>query len=214
MPAVNLTLPVGGVVAVFRKRNFNRRALRRVLLNRAQLRLRVCGVRRGVNRRLDESERAVDHRLADPSAYSHLCELPFDSAETRNRFSELVSLVGVAHRLARHKLHAAAAHRAEFEATDVEDVEGDLVPLADLAEKVLNGRLHVIERERRRGRTLDAHLVLFGPVRQSLLPLDDEARELVAVNFGEDDEHVREAAVRYPHLLALQTVVVAAFTQA
>src|SRR5436305_4416517 len=103
-----------------------------------------------------------------------------------------MSLVRVAHRLARHQLHAAAAHRAELEATDVENVEGYLVALADFAQKVRDGRLHVVERERGRRRTLDAHLVLFRAVRKTLLSFDDEAGELVSVNFGEDDEHVCE----------------------
>src|SRR5947209_18976218 len=118
-----------------------------------------------------------------------------------------MTLVGIADRLARHQLHAAAAHRAELEATDVENVEGYLVALADLAQKIRDGRLHVVERERRRRRTLDAHLVLFRAIGESFLTLDDEARELVAVNLGEDDEHVRETAVRDPHLLALEDVV-------
>src|SRR3712207_7527962 len=54
------------------------------------------------------------------------------------------------------------------------------------------------------------------PPRSTLLPyttLFRSARELVAVDLGEDDEQVGEAAVRDPHLLALDTVVRAVFAQ-
>ena len=61
-----------------------------------------------------------------------------------------------------HQLHAADAHGAEFEAADVESVESDLVALADFAEQVFHRRFRIREHERRRARTLDAHLVFFG----------------------------------------------------
>ena len=42
-----------------------------------------------------------------------------------------------------HELHAANTHRAEFEAANVQNVEGDLVTLADFAEKVFHRRLDI-----------------------------------------------------------------------
>src|ERR1051325_9470670 len=69
-----------------------------------------------------------------------------------------------------HQLHAAHAHRAEFEATNVQHVERDLVAFADFAQKVFDRRAHVGKHERRRARSLDAHLVLFGARGQSRLP--------------------------------------------
>ena len=39
--------------------------------------------------------------------------------------------------------------------------------------------------------------------------LDDEAGKFFAVHFGEDDEHIREAAVGDPHFLAVQNPVLA-----
>ena len=61
-----------------------------------------------------------------------------------------MTLVRVTHRFVRHQLHAADAHRAQFEAADVQNVEGDLVALANFAEQILNRRLHVRKNQRRR----------------------------------------------------------------
>ena len=112
-----------------------------------------------------------------------------------------------------HQLHSADAHRAEFEATDVQNVESDLVTLADFAEQILDRRLRVSEHQRRRARTLDAHLVFFRARRQPVLPLDDERRELVAIDLREHDEDVGKAAVGDEHLLAVENVVRAVVAQ-
>jgi hypothetical protein len=37
-----------------------------------------------------------------------------------------------------HQLHPTETHRTQLEAPDVQNVEGDLVALADLAEQILN----------------------------------------------------------------------------
>ena len=44
-------------------------------------------------------------------------------------------------------------------------------------------------------------------VKSGIALLDDEAGKFLAINFGEDDEDVRETAVGDPHLLAVQDVV-------
>ena len=52
---------------------------------------------------------------------------------------------------------------------------------------------------------MQAHLVLFLAARHAAeRALDDERGELLAVDLGEDDEQVGEAAVGDPHLLAVQ----------
>src|SRR6185436_16391710 len=99
-----------------------------------------------------------------------------------------------------HQLHPANAHRAQFEATNVQHVESDLVTLADFTEQILDWCPNIGEDERGRARTLDAHLVLFGARGKSRLAFDDERAELVAIDFREDDEDVGEAAVSDPHL--------------
>ena len=100
---------------------------------------------------------------------------------------------------------AAHAHRAELEAPEVQHVEGDLVSLADLAEQVGGGNARILQDERRRRRAVQPHLVLFvarAHARESAL--DDEGGEVLAVDLGEHDEDVGEAAVGDPHLLAGQ----------
>ena len=71
-----------------------------------------------------------------------------------------------------------------------------LWPLADLAEHVLRRHPHVLQQDRRRGRAVQAHLVLFlAGADAGKRALDDERGELLAVDLGEDDEQVGEAAV-------------------
>src|SRR5205085_11724392 len=129
--AVNLHHLIGDEITGFRQSDFDDRTLGGVLLDAAQLRLRVL---RAADCVLDETQRAIDQRLADPSSDRHLRELRLDRAERRDRPAELMPLVGVAHSLSNHQLHAARTHRAEFEAPEVQDVESDLRALADLAQ--------------------------------------------------------------------------------
>src|SRR5262245_17197694 len=105
-----------------------------------------------------------------------------------------------------HQLHSANAHRTQFEATNIQHVESDLVTLADFTEQILDWRTNIGEHERRGARTLYAHLVFFRTRGQSRLPFDDERAELVAIDFGEDDEDVGETTVGDPHLLAVENV--------
>ena len=42
-----------------------------------------------------------------------------------------------------HQLHSTDTHRAEFEAADVKNVEGDLVTFTNLAQQVFERRLRV-----------------------------------------------------------------------
>ena len=105
---------------------------------------------------------------------------------------------------------AADAACTQLEAAHVQDVEGDDVSLADVAEHVLDRHLAVVEDERRGGRAADAHLLLFGADGEAgEVFLDQERGELLAVNLGEDGEQVGEVGVGDPHLLAVQDVVLA-----
>ena len=106
---------------------------------------------------------------------------------------------------------AADAGRAQLEAADVQDVEGDVVALADFAEQVLDGNLAVGQDERAGGGAADAELVLFGADGEAgSVALDEEGGELSRrPTFGEDGEQVGEAAVGDPHLLAVEDVVLA-----
>jgi hypothetical protein len=79
------------------------------------------------------------------------------------------------------------------------------VALADLAEHVPGRHPDVLQDDRRRGRSVQAHLVLFlAAAHAGERPLDDEGGEVGVVHLGEHDEEVGEAAVGDPHLLAAQ----------
>ena len=63
----------------------------------------------------------------------------------------------------------------------------------------------VLQDQRRRRRAVQPHLVLFLADRDAGEgALDDERGERLAVDLGEDDEQVGEAAVGDPHLLAVE----------
>ncbi len=105
---------------------------------------------------------------------------------------------------------AAGAGRAELEAADVEDVEGDVVALAGLAQQIFDGHLAIGEDERAGGGAADAELVLLRADGEAgSAALDEEGGEFFAVDFGEDGEEVGETGVGDPHLLAVQDVVAA-----
>jgi hypothetical protein len=109
-----------------------------------------------------------------------------------------------AYRAERHA-RAAGAHRAELEPAEVERVERDLVPLADLAQDVVGGDLRVLQNDRRRRRAVQAHLVLFlARADAGKRAFDDERGEVLAVDLGKDDDDVGKAAVGDPHLLAVE----------
>src|SRR5215471_1687672 len=61
---------------------------------------------------------------------------------------------------------------------------------------------------------MQSHLVLFrGGGESRKAALNDKSGELVAVDFGKDDEDVCKAAVSDPHLLAGEQVILAVFRQ-
>ena len=103
---------------------------------------------------------------------------------------------------------AAHTHRAKLKAPNVEDVEGDDVPLADFAENIFNRNFAIVQDDGASGRSANAHFVLFradGESGESFL--HEKCRELFSVNFGEDGEQVGESGVGDPHLFAVQNVV-------
>ena len=104
----------------------------------------------------------------------------------------------------------ADAHGTEFEPAHIEDIEGDDVPFADVAKHVLERHFAVVQDQRAGGRSANPHLVLFCPNREAgEVFLDQEGREFLAVNFGEDGEEICEPGIRNPHLFAVQNVELA-----
>jgi hypothetical protein len=57
-------------------------------------------------------------------------------------------------------------------------LKGDFVTLSNFAENVLDRNFHVVENERRRGRSVEAELWFFSATHNSHLAFNDEGREL------------------------------------
>src|SRR5262247_576878 len=202
--AVNLHGLVGAVGQDLAAGDFQDRAFDRVLFDRGEDFGRVVLVDRAFAV-FDEAGGAVDGRFADVSPRQHLGQLVFDRAEIGYRLSELAALGGVFRGQLQRVFAAADAARAEFEAAEVENVERDQVPLADLAKEPVFRDFAVLQQQRRsRGAAL-AQLVLLGAGSDAgVVVFDDEAGEFFAVDFGEDYIDVGEPAVGDPHLLAVQ----------
>src|SRR4029079_6701396 len=140
-------------------------------------------------------------------ARRHVGELPLDHPEARDRLAELSAVARVVERDRETLLGRADRAGTELEAADVEDVERDLVALADLAEDGVGGHLDVLEDQLARRRAADAELLLLRPGRKPLRRLlDDERGEVLAVDLREDREDVREAGIRDELLRARQAI--------
>src|SRR6202034_938191 len=127
-----------------------------------------------------------------------------------NYFVEGLALLGIANGILQRHPASAYAHRAQFEAADVQNIEGNHVAFADFAKQVFRWYFAVIQNDGAGRRPADAHLVLFGADGETgKIPFDQECAEPFAVDFGEDREQIRESGVGNPHLFAVEKVVLA-----
>ena len=88
-------------------------------------------------------------------------ELLLHQAELADGFAKGLAVDGVADGLIERHLGGSQRGRAQFVAADVEDVEGDVMALADLAQQVGRGNHAVGEDEWAGGRAANAQLVLL-----------------------------------------------------
>ncbi len=110
---------------------------------------------------VDQADDAVGEGLAGEDGGGHVGELLLDEAELADGFAEGFALFGVANAVVEGGAGSSDGGVAELVAADVEDVEGDVVAFADLAEEVGGGDLAVGKDERAGGAAADAELVLF-----------------------------------------------------
>ena len=142
------------------------------------------------------------------SRAARIGELLLDQAEGGDRLAEGLTLLGVADGVTQRGARRAHTGGAQLEAANVENVEGDVVALADFAQQILNRHLAVGEHQRAGGGAANTQLVLFradGEPGSSLL--DQERSELFSVDFDEDGEQVGKAGIADPHLLAVENVM-------
>ena len=159
-------------------------------------------------RGVDHADGAIGQRLAGVDAGRAFRQFFLDQAEFADGFAERLALLGVLDGVRQAVARAAHAGRAQLEASDVQNVEGDVVALAGFAQQVLHRHLAIGQNQRAGGRSANAELVLFLADRKARrVALDQEGGELLAIDLGEDGEQVGEAAVGDPHLLAVEHVV-------
>ena len=103
------------------------------------------------DRFVDGAGGSIRHALVRVDPRGRAGDLLADQPELGNGPSELLSLRRVLDARAQRPLHAAHGEGGQLQPADVEDVEGDLVPLADLPEDVFHRHLRVLE-DQGRGR--------------------------------------------------------------
>ena len=109
---------------------------------------------------------AVDHGLEREGANGHLRQLGANQAEIADGLAEGDALLGVFRGDFEHAFGAADAGGAQGEAADVQNVEGHDVAAADFMQQIFLGHLAILEKDRRRGAAVQAHLFFFGARRK------------------------------------------------
>src|SRR5262249_40232137 len=121
---------------------------------------------------------AIYHALCNPDPNGHFGELVLDRSERGDGLTECDPLPGVLNRIVESRFRPADRSGAQLRAADVQNVERNVMALADLPDNVLNWNLCVIQNERACGGSSQAHLVLFSAGRNAgIILLDDEAAE-------------------------------------
>src|SRR5207249_2631687 len=110
---------------------------------------------------VDEADGAIADGSADEDSGGAVGDLLLDEPELGDGFPEGLTINGVADAVVESHAAAADGCDAEFVASDVQDVERDVVALADLAEQVFGRDDAVGEDERTGGAAANAELVLF-----------------------------------------------------
>ena len=153
----------------------------------------------------DEQPRGLDAAL-------HLGQLELHRLLARDRLPEGPPLLRVAHRFLEGRPHHAERLSRHTDAARVQHAHRDLESLALGPEPLVEGHLHVLERQRHGVRAAQAHLVLCladHEARRSAL--EDERGEAAAarrlVGAREDQVDARLLAVRHPVLASSQYVV-------
>ena len=127
--------------------------------------------------RVEQARGAEGHRLGHEGLRGDVAELLADEIELGDRLAELLALARVLHAQLQAVLRPAHRAHAQLPAPDVEDVEGDLVPLADRPQHVVDRDRAVLEEQRAGRAAADAELVLLGADGQpGRAALDEERR--------------------------------------
>ena len=145
---------------------------------------------------IQQARRPIGHGLGGVGVGGDVAQLLANEVEFGDRLAELLAVARVAHAQLQAVFRGADGANAQFPATDVEDVERDLVTLPDLPQHSVRGDLAVLQDQGARRAAPNSQLVLLGTDRQTLgRALDQEPGELLAVDLGEHGEKIGEAGV-------------------
>src|SRR6185437_6111247 len=101
-----------------------------------------------------------------------------DQSKLGDALAKSLALLRVGDRRLQRVARAAHAGRSQFETADIQDVEGDDVSLADLAEQVFHRHLAIVENQRASRRSANTQLVLLGADgKTGKIPLNDKRRK-------------------------------------
>ena len=163
---------------------------------------------------IDEPGGPISDGFRRVGARGHVRQLALDQTELSDRAPELDALSRVLSRDLDGLPGAGGAVGRELETAHVERAERHFVTLAHLTEQVFDRDLHVVDRHRvDRGAVL-AQQALVRADRQALaLAVHDQRREVLPVDFHEQDEDVRQRRVGDPLLAAVHHVMSAVVAQ-
>ena len=158
---------------------------------------------------------AVHGRFQGVRLDGHLAKLVANRPVLADGTPKLLPSVGVFHALVDGVLARTNDDPTELDASNVEDVHGNLEAFAAVVEEVFHGHLNVVEEELAGARPFDAHLLFLGIHRDAFEAFfeDEGTQVLVVVNLGKHNHHVGESTVGDPHLLAVEYVVGAGLIQ-
>src|SRR4029077_202527 len=98
--------------------------------------------------------------------------------------------------------------RAKSKAAGIQYIERNDVAAPDFVQQIFFRHFAVFQEHRRGGAAMNSHFVFFVAwLASGITAFDDEGGKLFAVDFGEYDVEIREAAVGNPHLLPVQNIV-------
>src|SRR5262245_52713716 len=183
---MNLDVFVENEVQRFASRDLGDRCLDGEFFDRGQ---RGNSLRRIVGRAfdplIDESSNTIEQAFERIRAHDHLADLVPDRSEVGDWLTELTACGCIPDGFADRTLRPAAAGGAQLEPAEVQDIEGNLVSLTDLAEHIVRRDPDVLKDDGRRRRSVEAHLVLFLAAREpSECTFDNERCEVLPVDLG------------------------------
>src|SRR4051812_44212899 len=125
--------------------------------------------------------RDVDHLARSLQLHRHVGDHELDPLEVGDALTELLALLDVGDRLVERALRDPDGLRADGDARVVEGAQGDLEPVADLADDAVAGQADIVEVQLAGRAALDPELALLLAERESLVgPLDDEGGDVAA----------------------------------